>query len=404
MPGRALSDEAPSFSMQSVNRSDFAISAAAPDGKIIFVTTEMEAIVIFDPANGNFETIDTSGQVGQLQLRTHYDEMFRSSATSADGKIILVPAEADEVGIFDPAGKELELVDISGQVNAEPGTWKFEGGALAPNGDIIFAPAGSSEVGIFDPASKTLELVDISEQVSEVGYYYFYYMFSDAVATPDGKVVFVPGLLNAVGLFDTAEGNFEAIDINPQVEDYMSWYKKFGKGALAPNGKVIFAPCWADGVGIFDPASKTLEVVNIIGQFETSGDGGNMFWGAALAHGGKVVFAPTGSRSVGLFDTSTSTFEAMNISEQVSSFSNGYYMYYMFTDAVATPDGSKVIFAPRYSPQVGIVTLTTMTTTTSMLIKLKLKVKKGVKALLKVKIVNGQVNATAKVKAGRRRG
>jgi len=394
MPRRALSD-APSFRMQSVDRSGFATSAAAPDGKVIFVTRTVDAIVIFDPATGNFETIDISGQMNH-----DFPDMFRSSVTSADGKIILVPASAGVVGIFDPASKTLELVDIdiSDHLPWED-AWKFGGGALAPNGNIIFAPSGSDAVGIFDPASKDLELLDISSQTYE---FYQYYMFSDAVATPDGKVIFVPLNHMAVGIFDSANGNYEAIDIFAQGqewdEDHIWW--KFGSGTLAPNGKAIFAPSLAGGVGIFDPASKTLEILSLAGQIER-GDG-TMFWGSALAPGGKVVFAPAGSRVVGVFDTSTSTFEAVNISEQLS----GFYMYngyYMFSDAVTTPDG-EVIFAPDEATQVGIFTTMTTTTTSMLKLKLKLKVKGKTTAWLKVKVANGQVNATAKVSSRRRRG
>jgi len=407
MPGRALSD-APSLRMQSVNQSRFITSAAAPDGKMIFVTETAHAIVIFDPANGNFETIDISEQIGQQEPDNDFDWgslMFRTSVTSADGKIILVPSVADVVGIFDPASKTLELVDIdmSDQLSYEAG-WKFEGGALAPNNNIVFAPSGSHSLGVFDPASKDLELVNIQEQVSATEYPYGYYMFSDAVGTPEGKVIFVPLDLMAVGIFDSATSNFEAIDISAQVTEWQDWWWKFGRGILAPTGKVIFAPMWAPGVGIFDPASKTLELVDIMGHIEAQFGNpyGNMFRGAALAPGGKVVFAPAKSRLVGVFDTSTSTFEAVNISEQLSGV-NSYYGYYMFSDAVATPDGA-VIFAPNQATQVGIFSLTTMTTTTSMLkLKLKLKVKGGGKAWLKVKVTDGEVKAKAHVKSGSRR-
>jgi len=184
MPGRALSD-APSFRTQSVNRSGFATSAAAPDGKVIFVTRTADAIVIFDPANGNFETIETETMLPFAASRSHGSVMFRSSVMSADGKMVLVPANADEVAIFDPASKTLELVDT--YINREG--WKFEGGALAPNGNIIFAPGSVDEVGVFDPASKDLELISIRAQLIEgMGdMMYQYYMFSDAVATPDGN-------------------------------------------------------------------------------------------------------------------------------------------------------------------------------------------------------------------------
>jgi streptogramin lyase len=387
MPGRALSD-APSFRTQGVELNGFVTSVVAPDGRIIFVTEWADEMVFFDPSNGNFERISYE--------MDGVEDAFWSSVTVPEGKIILVPTMAGAVGILDPVSKDLELVDITAKFEDGFDLWKFEGGALAPNGKVIFAPSSCSAVGIFDPASKDLEFIDIWDQVSEVYDYYGYYMFSDAVATTDSKVVFVPQGLHAVGIFDPATNTFEAIHIDSQISDN---YEKFGHGTLAPNGKVIFAPWLADAIGIFDPTSKEFELVDISNVW--SGETTWKFYGAALAPNGKVVFGPNEQPLVGVFDPANRTFESIDVSAQLS-YDGESSTPDWFYDAVTAPNG-EIIFAPYQSNEVGIFSFPTTTTTTGFTLKLKLKVKGGAKALLKVKVANGHVNATAKVKSGSRR-
>jgi hypothetical protein len=395
MPGRALSD-CPSFRMLSIESKWMRTSNVAPDGRIVFVNTYATAVVYFDPASGNFEIL------GDPEANSEDDFQFLSSVTAPEGKIIMVPYYADVVGILhvaaDTADTALETVDISDYfLDYCPDCSKFEGGVLAPNGKVIFAPS-MRMVGIFDLASKDLELIDTTEQISQVGDYYAYYMFTDAVTTTDGKVVFSPSDLHAVGIFDPATSTFEAVDINAQISEWSYKWYKFGKATLAPNGKVIFSPLRAEAVGIFCPGSKDLELVDVAGQIPQT----FRFYGAALAPNGKVVFAPEEATSVGVFDPATSTFEAIDISAQImddGGCPDGCER--MFGDAVTAPNG-EIIFSPHDFNNVGVFSFPT-TTTTSFMLKLKLKVKGGAKAVLKVKVANGHVNATAKVKSGRRR-
>jgi len=393
VPGRALhSVDAPSLRLVDADSCCYLTAAAAPDGRAVFVDGPPNAMVFFDSANDNFETIDIS------EIGTTANDEFYASVTLPDSKIVLVPAYGDGVGIIDAANQNIELVDV--------GTWpetcwgsKFNGGALAPNGKVIFGPAGCRAVGIFDPVSKELELslsMTLVQTLNGVSSYYgcyaHYYTFSDTVATTDSKVVFVPFHLHAVGIFDSADQSLELVEIDDQIADFDWKGNMFGEGALAPNGKLIFAPYYAPALGIFDPSTKIFQLVDVPDLDYPR------FWGAVFAPAsGKVVFAPGDITSVGVFDPATSAFEAIYF-QQLEGIGDE-----LSRDAVALPNG-EIIFPPYESDKVMILSLPTTTTTSMLKIKLKLKVKGQTKAWLKVKVANGHVNATAKVSSRRRRG
>ena len=50
-------------------------------------------------------------------------------------KVVMVPFNADNVGVFDPATGAFASHDISGTISRD---WKYYAGVLAPDGKVLF--------------------------------------------------------------------------------------------------------------------------------------------------------------------------------------------------------------------------------------------------------------------------
>ena len=72
---------------------------------------------------------------------------FGGAAAASNGKIVLVPCNADGVGVFDPSDNSFELVDISSTISTDS---KFSGAAVASNGKVVLGPRNADGVGVFE--------------------------------------------------------------------------------------------------------------------------------------------------------------------------------------------------------------------------------------------------------------
>jgi hypothetical protein len=367
---------------------------------IVLAPLNSDSIGVLDGCPDCLHLFDISAQISGPQKFTG------ACAIEDDGEplIIFAPGTADSVGIFNPNSESFRLVDISDKIDVD---YKFWGCAVEPNGKIVFAPANGDAVGIFNPGNDEFELVDISAQIHSM-----FGMFVGAVAAPNGKIIFVPGHAHSVGVFDPDTYNFALVPLPPTINPIMEW--KWAEGALAPNGKVVFAPCNADAVGVFDPVENTMELVDISAKINSA----MKFWGAATTNG-KIIFAPWNADAVGAFFPATNelpaTFELLDISAQVD-------MDKKYAGAVAAPypGAIETMFVPHNAGNIpwfvdfsnydydggGPIPTTSTTTTTSFIqVKLRLKVKgkSHLKAWMKVKIVDGAVTASGKVKESHRR-
>ena len=70
----------------------------------------------------------------------------------------------------------------------------------------------------------------------------------------DGKIVFVPGHADNIGIFDPSDRSFTTIDISDKISiDY-----KYVGGVLGPDGKIVFVPRTANNIGILELGNKDL--------------------------------------------------------------------------------------------------------------------------------------------------
>ena len=314
----------------------FSDAVLVGDGRVVFCPLNANAVVVFDPTDDTFTSVDISAHINT-------DMKFWGGALAGDGRVVFAPYNADGVGVFDPTASPESsftmvplpsdpLINVNG---------KFWGAATLGDGRVVFAPHSANAVVVFDPTDDTFTLVDISAKIDMI------YKFMGAVVVGDGRVVFAPFNANGVGVFDptaSPESSFTLVDISTKI----STTYKFDLAALAGDGRVVFAPRNADGVGVFNataPPESSFTLVPFVSGDPLIGMT-SKFSGAATAQDGRVVFVPYGANGAGVFDPVDDSFVFVDLSDTKTSAVN-------FAGATTLGDG-RVVFAPLYADSVGV--------------------------------------------------
>jgi hypothetical protein len=119
-------------------------SVLAPNGNVILPPSTSTNIVVYNPiyvsspiAAAGYSNIQL-GSIGG----TNY---FQGGTLLPSGNVILVPADASNVGMFDPGA-----LTYSNCSYVSPATGKFFGCTLVPDGRVVFCPASSANVGVLN--------------------------------------------------------------------------------------------------------------------------------------------------------------------------------------------------------------------------------------------------------------
>ena len=299
----------------------------------------VKARVLTDAAN--FEIVDISAQIST-------GNKFVGAATAGNGKIVMAPRAANDIGVFDATDNSFELVDISSHISSQLSLdGKFSGAATATNGKIVMVPHNLDGVGVFDATDSGFQLVDVSSQLSLDG------KFHGAATAANGKIIMAPSIAGGVGIFDPTDNGFELVDISSQV----SGGDKFNGAVTAQNSKVVFAPAQAGSVGIFDPTDNSLELIDISSQVTGAA---YKFYSLAMATNGKIVMAPTEPDVVGILSGlgSTTTTTMTTTSSTVTNTST--------SSTVTTTSSVSMTTSTTVTPTSSTSMTSTTATTTSI--------------------------------------
>ena len=119
-------------------------SVLAPNGNVIFLPSTSANIVVYNPsvvtsplASSAFSNVPFIGaaEVGSKNF-------FQGSVLLPSGNVICCPADASNVGMFDP-----QALTYSNSVAVSSATLKFFGATLLPTGQVVFCPYNSANVG-----------------------------------------------------------------------------------------------------------------------------------------------------------------------------------------------------------------------------------------------------------------
>ena len=116
------------------------------------------------------------------------DAAFYGGVLLPSGKVVLVPRNADYVGIYDPVANTY----TRGPYMAE-GNSAFVGGVLLSSGKVVLVPYYADYVGIYDPDADTYTRGPSIAAEGDAA-------FVGGVLLPSGKVVLVPYSADYVGL------------------------------------------------------------------------------------------------------------------------------------------------------------------------------------------------------------
>jgi len=313
-----------------IGTTDYGGSILLADNRVLFVPQNASNIGIFNPATNQFSTITPIG----LSASTG---QFRSGVLVPNGNVVFIPWNSSNVGVFNPAANTYANIAVG--ASAAGGGFRFQGGVLGPTGNVIMVPRDSANIGIFNP--RTLTLTNVGPIAGQG-----LSLFGSGVLLPNGNVVMSPLSTGAnIGMYNTYSLAATGFTNVGPIASSGTWES----ATLAPNGNVIFPPSSAINVVIYNPTFVSSPIAaggfsNVSIGFGTIG-GGNYFQGSALLPSGNVIFCPADASNVGMFDPAALTYSNC---AAVSTATAKFY------GATLVPDG-RVVFTPATSANVGIL-------------------------------------------------
>jgi hypothetical protein len=302
-----------------IGSSDYHGSVLLPDGRVLFVPRNASNVGIFNPATALFSSVSPAGLAATA-------DKFAGGVLLPNGNVVFVPYQSANIGMYNP----VTLTYSNIFTVAAPSATLFKGGVLAPNGNVIFAPQSSGNVGVFNPTLGTYaNLGPLGTGATA---------FSGAVLLPTGNVVFVPASSANIGMYNTYSMTAATayINIGPIPAS------GYDGGVLAPNGNVIFMQNTASNVGVYNPSVLLASGLSNVGP---TGVGAGAFAGGCLTPSGNVVMAPYATGNVGLFDPTGRVYT--NVYQSTGGSTK-------FTGATLLPDG-RVVFCPYGASNVGLL-------------------------------------------------
>lgn len=302
----------------------------------ISYVADLDKIGIFSfpvyPPTFRFLLANTLPQTSYVPTVSYYSTGgltgYNGSVLLPDGRVVLVPNTAPNIGIFNPANNLF---------STGPATNGYTGGVLLQNSNVALIPSSNTSISVFDPNAMT---VTTGPSVGTG--------FCGGVLTPSGNVVCVPQLSSSLveanvaagtyttvplfsngfygGLINHVTGNVFCIpDSSTQLVSYTPGSRQLSN-VLATTGYRGAVYTQNDDILLIPSAATS--VSNITGSALVSANG---YTSGCTAGNGKVIMAASGT--VGILDTSTGSLVTKSVTA-------GY------TSPLAIPDG-RVVFAPQ---------------------------------------------------------
>jgi hypothetical protein len=220
---------------------DYHGAVLVPDGRVVFAPVNATRVATLSTSYAGASAVDTFAPVASTSgVNPAGGAAYRGCVLLPDGRVVFVPHNALNVGVFDPATNAFTLAAAAGGSASPPGSRAFFGGALLPDGRVAFAPHYATGVGIFDPTAGTYTTAAAGQAPGGGAY-------CGAVLLPDGRVVFVPHGAAAVATFAPATGALTAT-----AAACVPATGSFSGGVLLPDGRVLLVPCTSVNVAVFN--------------------------------------------------------------------------------------------------------------------------------------------------------
>jgi hypothetical protein len=281
-----------------------------PNGKVMLVPFNSPNIGIYDPIKNTYANGPTHGRGGAA---------FCGSTLMPNGKVMLTPNFSATIGIYDPSDNSYTDGPAHGK-----GGGAFNGSTMMPNGKVMLTPQNSANIGIYDPVTNTY--TDGPTHGKGGG------AFFGSTLMPNGKVMLTPYYSANIGIYDPIANTYT------DGPAHGKGTSAFAGSTLMPNGKVMLTPRSSPNIGIYDPATDTYT------DGPAHGRGSDAFFGSVLMPNGKVMLTPCSSPNIGIYDPIANTYT------DGPAHGKGTDVFYGST---LMPNG-KVMLTPRSSPNIGI--------------------------------------------------
>jgi len=132
----------------------------SPDGRIIFAPTRGRRVGVFDPVTNTLSSIGISKDVDMFDFDWDpTDQNYHGGVQAPNGKIYFLPHDGNAVGIFDPATKSFTAVKAYRSssfsdlvLGSHP---RYAEGVLAPDGKVVLVPNQAQNVGVVNTGNST---------------------------------------------------------------------------------------------------------------------------------------------------------------------------------------------------------------------------------------------------------
>lgn len=231
--------------------SGYAGGVLAPDGRVVFVPENATNVGVFNPVTGTFTTY-ASGAAGMTGSSSYW-----GGALASDGRVIFCPNNAQNVGTFNPATNSFTTYACTGTagVTIPGGSNAYWGGVLVLDGRIVFVPGNATNVGVFNPVTNSFTTYASGGPPGSGAHY-------GGVLAPDGRVIFTPSATPNVGTFNPSSGTYTSYPTSSVLAS--PGYNLIG-ACLLPNGNVLFASRSSVAIYIFNTKTNIISSTNMIG-------------------------------------------------------------------------------------------------------------------------------------------
>jgi len=183
----------------------FGSGVLLPNGNVVMAPLTSGNIGMYNPQTSTFSNVGPVSSAGR----------WESASLAPNGNVIFAPSSSLNVMVYNPTfvSNPLGAGGLSNIViGPTEGTFSFRGSALLPSGNIVFCPADASNVGMFDPGTLQYSNCTVVSAAPS--------KFVGCTLALDGRVVFCPAGSANVGVLNTITPAVKEFCLSPMFNKF----------------------------------------------------------------------------------------------------------------------------------------------------------------------------------------
>jgi hypothetical protein len=307
--------------------SDYGGSVLLPDGRVLLVPQNASNVGFYNPSTGLFSSVTVPGITAAAYK-------FRSAVLVPNGNVVFIPWQSSNVGLFNPVTYQYSNIQVGAAAGG--GGFRFQGGVLSPTGNVVMVPRDSANIGVFNPT--TLAMTNVGPIAGQG-----LSLFGAGVLLPNGNLVMSPLSSSPnIGMYNTYSLTTSGFSNVGPIASTGTWET----AVLAPNGNVIFPPASSTNVVVYNPTFVSSPITaGAISNIQLALDGVNRIQGGCLLPSGNIVCCPADTSNLGIIDPIALTYSNC---AQLSTLGAKFY-------GCSLAFNGQVVFVPSSSTNVAVL-------------------------------------------------